>query len=79
MAANHESLLQSLRTKEAVITNLQTQIKIKNSEKQKLDEAVSQLHDNLFRVESSFTKIRKEVAQKVSWNCALSCVFTTNG
>ena len=53
------------KTKESTIASLQSQLAAKDKEKQALDGAIVRLHDDLFRVEASFTKIKSEMVQKV--------------
>ena len=65
LASTRSSLLQTLKEKEVAIANLNSQLAAKNNEKQLLDNAISRLQEDLFHVESSFTKIKQEMTQKV--------------
>ena len=62
---SQQNMLQSLQAKEALVKNLQSQLVAKDKEKEALDDAINRLHGNLFRVEASFSKIKKEMTHKV--------------
>jgi len=71
LASEKEELVKIVEDNEAQIKSLQVQLSLKSNEKAAFDHAVSRLHDDLFKVETGFHKIRKEMVQKV---CSIGCI-----